>query len=251
MKTLLFAGAAVSLFTISALGADLGSGVPLKAPPAPPPFTWTSCYAGGHIGGGWGQKDLTDTTGALAPFTGFTSVNLSTSGYVLGGQIGCDYQFAPTWVVGIEGAASGGHIGASTAVPLPLGIPGDGASFSQTTDFLTSATARVGYAWDHWLAYGKGGVALVGDKYSAVGTFLGTPYDYEGLESRLGWTAGVGVEWALWDDWSVRLEYDYYGFGQRNITFIDSISGNFGPENIKQNIQVVTFGLNFHVFGGP
>jgi hypothetical protein len=25
---------------------------------------------------------------------------------MLGGQIGCDYQFAPTWVVGIEGAAA-------------------------------------------------------------------------------------------------------------------------------------------------
>ena len=46
-------------------------------------------------------------------------------------------------------------------------------------------------------------------------------YNFEGVENRLGWTAGVGVEWALWDDWSVRLEYDYYGFGTRNVTFIE------------------------------
>ena len=41
-------------------------------------------------------------------------------------------------------------------------------------------------------------------------------------------TARVGVEWAFWDDWSVKLEYDYYGFGQRNGTFIDATSGNSG-----------------------
>jgi hypothetical protein len=73
-----------------------------------------------------------------------------------------------------------------------------------------------------WLGYVKGGAAWAGDKYDAVGVFQGTPYDFEGLETRLGWTAGVGVEWALWDDWSIKLEYDYYGFGQRNVTFIAS-----------------------------
>ncbi len=250
MKATLLGGAAASLLAFSAFGADLGPVTPLKAPPAPPPFTWTSCHAGGHVGGAWGHKDVNDTAGVLAPLTGFSSVSLDTSGYMLGGQIGCDYQVASSWVFGLEGAASGGRIGASTAVALPLGIPGDGASFKQTTDFLTSATARAGYGWDHWLVYGKGGVALVGDKYSAVGAFLGTPYDFEGLESRLGWTAGAGIEWALWDDWSLRLEYDYYGFGQRNVTFIDSISGTSGPENIRQNVQVVTLGLNFHVFAG-
>jgi outer membrane immunogenic protein len=251
MKTTLLGCAAVSFWTVSAFGADLGTPMPYKAPPAPPPFTWTSCYAGGHVGGGWGEKDLNDMAGVLAPLTGFTAVNLDTSGYVLGGQIGCDYQFAADWVFGIEGAASGGRITGNTAVAQPGAIPGDNATFKETSDFLTSVTGRVGYAWDRWMPYAKGGVALVGDKYSAVGTFLGTPYDFEGLESRLGWTAGAGIEWALWDDWSIKLEYDYYGFGQRNVIFIDSISGNFGPENIKQNIQVVTLGLNFHVFAGP
>jgi len=113
-------------------------------------------------------------------------------------------------------------------------------------------TGRIGYAWDRWMLYAKGGVAGAGDKYSAVGTFLGAPYDFEGLENRYGWTAGAGVEWALWQDWSIRLEYDYYGFGQRSVTFIDNTfnGGALGPENIKQTIQVVTLGVNFHAFAG-
>ena len=69
-------------------------------------------------------------------------------------------------------------------------------------------------------------------------------------EDRFGWTVGAGIEWALWDDWSVKLEYDYYGFGTRSVTFIDNVSGNFGPVDVKQNIQVVKLGLNFHVFAG-
>jgi len=252
MKTLLLGCTAISLLTVSAFGADLGTDMRLKAPAPPPSFTWTSCYGGGHAGGGWGRKNITDTAGALAPITGFTSVNLDITGYMIGGQIGCDYQFASNWVVGIEGAVSGGKIGSKTAVALTGGIAGDNASFKETTDFLASVTGRIGYAWDRWMLYAKGGVAGAGDKYSAVGTFLGAPYDFEGLENRYGWTAGAGVEWALWQDWSIRLEYDYYGFGQRSVTFIDNTfnGGALGPENIKQTIQVVTLGVNFHAFAG-
>jgi len=73
-------------------------------------------------------------------------------------------------------------------------------------------------------------------------------YDAEGLETRLGWTVGAGIEWVLWNDWSVKLEYDYYGFGHRNVTFIDNVGGTFGPVDVKQDIQVVKLGVNFHVF---
>ena len=55
MKVTLLAAAAFSLLTASAFGADLE--MPLKGPPVPPPFTWTSCYAGVHGGGGWGQTN--------------------------------------------------------------------------------------------------------------------------------------------------------------------------------------------------
>src|SRR5271169_2972728 len=76
------------------------------------PFTWTNCYLGAHFGGGWASKALTDPVqlaqdSFLFPgaTTGVTVANVAPSGAVIGGQIGCDYQFAPTWVVGIEGAA--------------------------------------------------------------------------------------------------------------------------------------------------
>src|SRR6516162_3514504 len=245
MKSTLLGGAACLLSTVCALGADMG--VPIAIPPALPPYTWTGCYAGGQAGGGFGHKDLNDSVGIVSSISGFTSANLNISGYMLGGQIGCDYQFASNWVAGVEGAVSGGNIGGSIGVATP-GLPGDSATFKETTDLLTSVTARVGYAWNNWLFYGKGGAAWASDRYSAFDVLA--TYDFEGSETRLGWTAGAGVEWAFSDIWSVRLEYDYYGFGTRSVTVIDNVSGTVGPLDIRQNIQIVKVGFNFHPFAG-
>jgi len=151
MKQILFGCAAFSLLTATAFAADLGPVMPLKLPQAPVPFSWTGCYAGGQAGGGFGQTGLTDTAGVLSPFTGFTSANVNATGYTLGGQIGCDYQFTPNWVLGIEGAAAGGNIGGKTTLAVPAVAPGDVATFKDMTELLTSVTARAGYAWDRWL----------------------------------------------------------------------------------------------------
>jgi outer membrane immunogenic protein len=100
------------------------------------------------------------------------------------------------------------------------------------------------------MLYGKGGVALVGDRYRATDAMQ--TYAFDGAENRLGWTAGAGVEWAFDPLWSVKLEYNYYGFGTRSVLFVDStLLGINAPVNIQQNIQVVTLGVNFHARSGP
>jgi opacity protein-like surface antigen len=57
------------------------------------------------------------------------------------------------------------------------------------------------------------------------------------------------VEWAFWDYWSVKLEYDYLDFGSRTVTFNDSL---LGPANISvsQRISEVKLGVNYR-FGSP
>ncbi len=49
-----------------------------------------------------------------AATTGVTTASTSPTGAVIGGQIGCDYQFASSMVVGIEGSASGSTMKGST-----------------------------------------------------------------------------------------------------------------------------------------
>ena len=254
MRKLSFAYAAALAVTMA--GPALAADLPLKeATPFAARFSWTGCYLGGHLGGGFAHKDITDPVQLVqdsfaeaAVTNGITTVSPSPSGVVIGGQIGCDYQFAPSWVVGIEGAASGSTMKGSRTVGLPLGNP-DTAVVQAKTDFLTSVTARVGYAFDNVLLYAKGGVALAGDRYDVTGSFAGTPFGFEGLENRIGWTAGGGVEWAFSQHWSASLEYDYYQFGHSIIAMSDPTNVFLGNADVRQSIQVVKVGVNFHIWG--
>jgi outer membrane immunogenic protein len=50
---------------------------------------------GGHVGAAFSDETNTNNAGV--------STNYGGTGFIGGGQIGCDYQFAPSWVVGAEG----------------------------------------------------------------------------------------------------------------------------------------------------
>jgi opacity protein-like surface antigen len=267
LKQLLLAGVALILIGGPASAADVPLRMPAKAPPeiaTPTKFTWTGCYIGGHVGGGWGRKDLSNPTGfALSDgsplFTG-TSLSLDQpiSGLLGGGQAGCKYQVAPRWVVGIDGDFSAAHLVGTNELTLnPFAVaPGVEVPtmFRAKTDWLASATANLGYASNRLLLYAKGGAAWAHDKYALTtpSVFTGfttvAPADFEGRETRTGWTAGAGIEYAFWNHFSAKLEYDYYGFGKRNVHFVDQLSptGSAGDVDIKQHIHAIKFGINYY-----
>jgi outer membrane immunogenic protein len=265
MNKLNFLGAAGLALVLagSASAADLPPQMPTKASFVQR-FTWTSCYLGGHVGGGWMTNTVTDpvmlvqdSAGLGGP--GFTTgnpvpVGINQSGAVVGGQIGCDYQFPSNFVLGVEGAVSGSTIKGTRVLAL-RDSPPDSELVTVKTDFIPTLTGRVGYAADHWLFYAKGGVAWASSKYSVAGTANGaaspappTPFDFEGLSVRTGWTVGAGAEWAFLEDWSVKLEYDYYDFGNHTATMNDVNNGP-GPLSFKTTMQMVKLGVNFHVWG--
>jgi outer membrane immunogenic protein len=257
MKKLLLAG--VAAMSAGIAGPALAADMPLGYVAPVPIFNWTSCFLGAHIGGGWAHKDFTDPValvqnsilGTVTP--GVTTVGVSSSGLIIGGQMGCDYQFGfSPWVVGVEGTASGGNLRGNTNFVLPLGGSSDIATLTANTDFLPSVTARVGYALDNWLFYVRAGGAWAGDKYSVTGTFLptATAFGLEGVDNRFGWTAGAGVEWAFAELWSARLEYDYYGLGQRSALMTDPINGFTGVMSVQQRVQTFKLGVSFHMWAG-
>src|ERR1700731_8826 len=127
MGKILFAQTAALAVTLA--GPVIAADLPMKSegPFVPPRFSWTSCYVGGHLGGGFARKDMTDPVQLVqdsflgaGSTIGTTTASASPTGAVIGGQIGCDYEFASFMVVGIEGSASGSTMKGSTSVGLPL-----------------------------------------------------------------------------------------------------------------------------------
>jgi outer membrane immunogenic protein len=249
--------AAVSTIALTqiASAADL----PRKAPlymPLPPAFSWTGCYIGGNIGYGWGREtvsisNLGETTGvaelagvSLGPVTG------STNGVLGGGQIGCNYQFASNWVIGIEGdgEATGikGDVTQSFSFVGPAGPTTVTGTAHAQTNWIASATGRLGFTWDRVMLYAKGGVAWAGDKYSA--DLAAFNEHIETSVTRPGWTVGGGSEWAFLNNWSAKVEYNFYNFDTRNLAFPGTIAGisEVVPGiDIKQTISTVKFGVNY------
>ena len=152
-KILLLSVGGVALIVASAVNA---ADLPRKAPPmvAPPPpvFSWTGCYVGAQGGWGWGRKryEHTEATpeGEIVPLESNTDIN----GGVIGGQVGCDYQFTSNWVIGVRGNALAADIHGDGLQPDDE--PSDNGTFAVKTDFLASVTGRLGYSfWNSVLAY--------------------------------------------------------------------------------------------------
>ena len=247
MKTI-FAGIALAaLVAAPALAADLPAR-PAPAPyKAPPPvyvgYSWTGCFLGGNGGGLWARKDWTVGTGDPIFATGTFGTHDATS-WIAGVQVGCDYQFAGGFVIGIQGDydwtdATGTNVDAL-----------NGAAFSDRSRIknLGSVTGRLGYAWDRFLLYFRGGWAWERDNYSI---FTAAATTATATETRGGWTVGVGGEYAFTNWLSAFVEYDYYDFGTRNNRFVTGGGVLFDSIDIRERKSVVKGGLNFRFGGGP
>ena len=108
------------------------------------------------MGAGW-----TDKTISVPSIVPGESVTGHTFGALGGGQIGCNVQFGG-WVIGIEGEGSAADIRGDTTQTIQ-GVTGTAHA---ETDWLASATGRLGWASGGWMIYGKGGAAWAHDKYS-------------------------------------------------------------------------------------
>jgi outer membrane immunogenic protein len=243
MKKFLLAGVAMSAFIAGpAIAADL----PVRAPAykAPPPvvtyFSWTGCYIGGHAGGLWVSKDWSDAD-PLSLTYGQAIGSHDASGWLGGAQAGCNYQVGG-WVFGIQGDyAWTSASGSSADLLFPTG------TIESSVKGLGSVTGRVGYAWDRFLGYVKGGGAWEKDEYT--GTFAGLIGT--GSQTRSGWTVGVGGEYAFTYNFTGFIEYNYYDFGNKTATLLDQFGNTYYIADIKETKSVLKIGLNWKFGTGP
>jgi outer membrane immunogenic protein len=222
------AGAVVCV--CSAQAADLPvRPAPAPVPPvfyAPPVYNWSGFYIGGNIGGGFANSSWTD------PFTG-ASDTFSKDGFIGGGQIGANVQFNAL-VLGIEGDFDWTALKGS-------GTDSHGNTINTDTQWTSTVTGRIGAAFDRLLVYGKGGVAFANDQSSLNDIFGATA---SVSNTRTGWTAGAGLEYALAQNWTARIEYDYLGFGSETLNIGTPNFPAYNP-SASLNVQEVKAGINF------
>ncbi|HUI21129.1 MAG TPA: outer membrane protein [Methylocella sp.] len=257
-KLLLASVGAIALSGSAALAADLPSRAPPPAyiPPAPI-FTWTGIYVGGQIGYAWSSGN--NNFNGFDPFFPGTpylvsSVGGTPNGVIGGANVGYNYQINQ-WVLGIEGDVNGTSLSNTAVAAFP-----DGTSLSvhSTSDIQGSIRGRLGVAWDRALIYATGGVAFGGFNTDVTLANSVVPFFGSGSVSttRVGWTVGGGIQYAVTNNWSVRAEYRYTDWGNIN----DGTFGGFaaapgayfdGNRRINQNQVQVGFDYKFDLFAPP
>ncbi|TNW44856.1 porin family protein, partial [Acinetobacter baumannii] len=115
------------------------------------------------------------------------------NGFMAGGQLGYNWQ-SGNLVLGLEGSLTWSDVRRRNVVS-PFFPATD--RFSSGIGWLGTVTPRIGFAASNWLFYAKGGLA-----FGQVRTRIEDAFDFSAASStRLGWTVGLGAEYAINQNW--------------------------------------------------
>ncbi len=295
MKKLLLSAAVLALSAGGAFAADLPSRkAPVYIPPPPPPM-WTGFYVGLNAGGTWTDDKsgyLSSTPGGCTPIypgclvnpnsslvlSAATNSYLSGNGngqFLGGGQVGYNYQFYQNFLIGLEadiqgfaGSTNNLYGGGVFKNPSFVDVVTQSTSATRSIDYLGTVRGRLGWLFTPTLlAYATGGLAYgnVNLQGSVSGLDLNdpglpNPYFASGSysDTRVGWTAGGGVEWMFMPNWSAKIEYLYYDLGTAqaplgalaNFAAAPAVPGLYSsvfPQlQSKFNGHIVRAGVNYH-----
>jgi outer membrane immunogenic protein len=243
---------------LGSIGSAYAADMALKAPPpVAPAWTWSGFYVGGNVGGGWGQTTgnfvtaTPDFAAAIAVGQIPSSLGLQSSGVIGGGQLGYNRQ-SGAWLFGLEADLEGS--GVRGGASLTSGIPVTINNASNTLDWFGSARARIGVvAQPNWLLYATGGVAFgqTRDSHQTVSSLAPAGGNFIGSvsQTRVGWTAGGGVEWMFARQWTAKAEYLYMDLGGSAVTSRDT-TGIFPASTLTYQFahcyNIARIGLNYH-----
>jgi outer membrane immunogenic protein len=232
-----------------------------------PGYNWTGFYAGLNGGYSWGTGDTTSLPASIfaAP------VRADVNGGLGGAQIGYNWQVDRKWVLGLEADVQGtGERGSNNRLIGPNRVTLPGGDFNLVTTgtvndawkmpWFATFRARSGFLVDpSLLLYGTGGLAVGEVKYSsqlsltaqlfgpgALGTIPSGPAitavapALSESQTRVGWTAGAGMEKKFNQNWSAKLEYLYIDFGTKTY-----FGGTANQTDVSFHDHIFRAGFNY------
>jgi outer membrane immunogenic protein len=229
MKRVLMAGAVALAAVTQAYAADLPPPMapPPRAPaaymPVSPAYNWSGFYIGLNAGYGFGNSNWND------PVFG-TSGSFSVNGGQAGATLGYNYQISQL-VLGIEGDYDWQNVRGSSGLPC--------GSCDTASNWIATVRGRVGYAFDRIMVYGTGGAAFT----DVEASFAALPWQ---TNTKVGWTAGAGIEGAITDNLTAKIEYLYADFGN---TSCGAANCGGTTTSVKFNESMVRAGLNYKFTG--
>ena len=244
-------GVAIAALTVAgavvAQAADLPTRKEAPAPVfVPPPFTWTGFYLGLNAGGIFtsGSRSISFSNPAVDAFLGRYEpggLGSGQTGFIGGGQAGYNWQTG-AFVLGIVTDFQGTTLSKSTnfispgfaGADVPAGLLGDtlGVHAKASLDWLGTTRAKIGYVVtpdNRLMFYGTGGVAYGGGSanFNVFDATQGLALSGNPSSSRVGWTVGAGVEYALTNNWTIGAEYLYADLGNTHFTTPVATNGGF------------------------
>lgn len=226
-----------------AMAADMR--LPTKAPPlAAPAFSWAGCY----IGANGGVASVSISQRNTVP--GFETD--ATKGRDLGGtagaQIGCNYQYSPSFVLGIEGDINFVDVGRRKRFDLDTANEDITGTHATRLHWLATVRGRLGFVADRTLFFVTGGLAVgeVKTRVNAVEEETSDVYRKSDNGTRTGWTAGFGVEHAFTNKISIKAEYLHFDLGRERFNVsVGLLASDVLRISSRVSGDIVRIGVNF------
>jgi outer membrane immunogenic protein len=238
---------ALCFVTVPVVAADLPSlSTPPVMPPSPPASTnWTGLYVGVNGGGGLDHFAFPFYTDLFGNFEK-TSSGISSKGAVLGGQIGYNYQLTNLPIIGhavagVEVDSDWASLTGSTTVNTLASGP---ATFTTRFENFGTARLRLGYDFDRLLVFFTGGLSYgtTRSSYNFAGFSNANTDTHTGLPPHVG-VVGIGAEYALTNNFSIKAEYLYDFIRDDFVTFTTPTSQvGFGTRSMY---HIARIGLNY------
>lgn len=233
-------------------GSESLSWLPFGRPASARNMPWSGFYLGAYAAYGFGAIDGVTTTadGAYDKIAASESADRALANVLGGGQAGYNYQFSNGFVVGVEADVASLRLADhqdvfSTESPTLIERRRLGAHIDYSFDWLATVRGRAGFAFDRLFAYGTGGVAFLKEveartqyRATTAGSTYPAGHTTEPIftettdATRTGYVFGAGAEYAFADNWSLKLEYLFAGFGAEDFEFEDARAGVSKPYSV-------------------